>query len=123
MGAPLYLAGSGYLPLGQFTSQVIAPLLQKFGSAFGGVMGWEFSYDQDGRWAKGTAQALAGEASTPTPGQEYAVQPGDTLYNIATVAYGGATAGHGVTAIEAANPGIDANDLQIGQQIYIPVLS
>ena len=60
MGVPLNPAGSGYLPLDQFTSQVIAPLLQTFGPAFGGVMGWEFSYDQGGTWAEGTAQALAG---------------------------------------------------------------
>jgi chitinase len=115
MGVPLYLAGSGYLPLDQFTSQVIAPLQQRFGSAFGGVMGWEFSYDQCGTWAEGTAQALAGGTGTPTPGQEYAIWPGDTPHNIATVAYGAATAGQGVTATEAANPGIDPDDLQIGQ--------
>jgi chitinase len=77
MGVPLDPAGSGYLPLDQFTSQVIAPLLQTFGSAFGGVMGWEFSYDQGGTWAEGTAQALAGGTGTPTPGQEYTIQPGD----------------------------------------------
>jgi chitinase len=69
MGVPLNPASSGYLPLGQFTSQVIAPLLQTFGSAFGGVMGWEFSYDQGGTWAEGTAQALAGGTGTPAPGQ------------------------------------------------------
>ena len=60
MGVPLNPAGRGYLPLDQFTSQVIAPLLQTFGPAFGGIMGWEFSYDQCGTWAEGTAQALAG---------------------------------------------------------------
>jgi chitinase len=73
MGVPLDPAGSGYLPLDQFTSQVIAPLLQTFGSAFGGVMGWEFSYDQGGTWAEGTARALAGGTGTPTPGQEYTI--------------------------------------------------
>jgi hypothetical protein len=127
MGVPLdpAAAGSGYLPLDQFTSQVITPLLQAFGSAFGGVMGWEFSYDQGGTWAEEVAQALAGGTGTPTPtpGQEYTIQPGDTLYNIATAAYGAANADQGVTAIEAANPGIDPNNLQIGQQIYIPVLT
>lgn len=66
MGVTLDPAGSGYLPLGQFTGQVIAPLLQAFGPAFGGVMGWEFSYDQGGTWAAGTAQALAGGSGTPT---------------------------------------------------------
>jgi chitinase len=122
MGVPLDPAGSGYLPLGQFTSQVIAPLRQAFGSAFGGVMGWEFSYDQDGTWAEGTAQALGG-TGTPTPGQEYTIRPGDTLYSIATFAYSAANASQGVTAIATANPGIDPDDLQIGQQIYIPVLA
>jgi hypothetical protein len=70
MGVPLNPASSGYLPLDQFTSQVIAPLLQTFGPAFGGVMGWEFSYDQCGTWAEGTAQALVGGTGTPAPGQE-----------------------------------------------------
>jgi chitinase len=70
MGVPLNPASSsGYLPLDQFTSQVIAPLRQTFGSAFGGVMGWEFSYDQGGTWAEGTAQALAAGTDTPIPGQ------------------------------------------------------
>jgi hypothetical protein len=122
-GAPLDPAGNGYLPIDQFTSHVIAPLLQTFGSAFGGVVGWEFSYDQGGAWAEGIAQALAGGKGMPTPGQEYTIQPGDTLYNIATVAYAATNAGQGVTAIEAANPGIDPDDLQIGQQICIPILT
>ena len=120
-GTPLDPAGSGYLPLGQFVGQVIAPLLQKFGSAFGGVMGWEFSYDQGGTWAEGIAQALAGGTGVPVPGREYTIQPGNTLYGIATVVYGAANAAQGVTAIQAANPGIDAYDLRIGQQIHIPV--
>jgi mannan endo-1,4-beta-mannosidase len=54
--------------------------------------------------------------------QEYTIQPGDTLDSIATAAYGAANADTGVAAIEAANPGIDPNDLQIGQEIMIPVL-
>ena len=124
MGAPLDPATGGYLSLDEFTRQVIAPLLQTFGPAFGGVMGWEFSYDQDGTWAEETAQALAGGPGTgaPTPGQQYTIRAGDTLYSIATAAYGAADADQGVTAIEAANPGIDPDDLQIGQVIYIPVL-
>jgi chitinase len=125
MGAPLDPATGGYLQLGEFTGQVIAPLLQTFGPAFGGAMGWEFSYDQDGTWAQGIAQALAGGTGTgaPTPGQPYTVQAGDTLYSIATAAYGAADAGQGVTGLEAANPGIDPDDLQIGQVIYVPVLT
>jgi chitinase len=124
-GAPLDPATGGYLPLDEFASQVIAPLLQTFGSAFGGVMGWEFSYDQDGTWAEGTAHALADRTGTgpPTPGRRYTIRAGDTLYSIATTAFGAADAHHGVTAIEGANPGIDPDDLQIGQVIYIPVLA
>ena len=57
------------------------------------------------------------------PGQEYTIQPGDTLYSIATAAYGAASADAGVTAIENANPGINPDDLQPGQQIMIPVLA
>lgn len=58
----------------------------------------------------------------PVPGQEYAIRSGDTLNAIAAAAYGPASADAGVTAIEAANPGINPNDLQIGQEIMIPVL-
>ena len=60
--------------------------------------------------------------STPTPGQKYAIRPGDTLFSIATAAYGAANASQGVTAIEAANSGLNPTDLQAGQQINIPVL-
>ena len=125
MGAPVGLdaAGSGYLQLDEFTSQVVAPLRQTFGSAFGGVMGWEFSFDQGGTWAQGIAQALAGGTDTPTPGQQYTIQPEDTLNKIATAAYGAANTGQGVTAIEQANPTIVPDDLQIGQKIYIPFLA
>jgi mannan endo-1,4-beta-mannosidase len=59
---------------------------------------------------------------SPVPGKEYTIQAGDTLFSIATGAYGPANAGAGVAAIEAANPGIDPDDLQIGQEIMIPVL-
>jgi hypothetical protein len=30
---------------------VVDPLMVQFGTAFGGVMGWEFSLDKDGSWA------------------------------------------------------------------------
>ena len=61
-------------------------------------------------------------SSPPVPGQPYTIQSGDTLNSIATAAYGASNADAGVTAIENANPGINPNDLQIGQQIKIPVL-
>lgn len=56
LGAPVSgdsaCASSGYLPLDQLTSEVITPLKQEYGSAFGGVMGWEFAYDPGGAWAQ-----------------------------------------------------------------------
>jgi len=51
-------AGSGYLPLDQFMSQVIGQLRQQYPGAFGGVMGWEFAYDQNATWADGIGLAL-----------------------------------------------------------------
>src|SRR5271165_1217526 len=71
----------------------------------------------------GTGTPPPGPAGTPTPGQQYAIKPGDTLFSIATTAYGAANATQGVTAIEAANPGINPTALQAGQEINIPALS
>jgi len=48
----------GYLPLDQMVANVIAPLQGTFGSQFGGVMGWQFAFDQAGAWANGIGQAL-----------------------------------------------------------------
>jgi chitinase len=48
----------GYIPLDQMVSNVIAPLQATFGSQFGGVMGWQFAFDQGGVWANGIGQAL-----------------------------------------------------------------
>jgi hypothetical protein len=59
---------------------------------------------------------------SPVPGQEYTIQAGDTLSSIAAAAYGAANADAGVAAIEAAKPGNDPDDHQIGQEIKIPVL-
>jgi predicted chitinase len=60
---------------------------------------------------------------SPTPGQQYTIQAGDTLFDLATAAFGAANANQGVTAIEAANPGIDPANLQIGQAISIPAVN
>ena len=60
VGAPVAAAAatSGYLPLDQFTSQVIGPLRQQYPGSFGGVTGWAFLYDQGGTWADGVGLAL-----------------------------------------------------------------
>jgi len=44
--------------LSDIASNVIPPLKAKYGSQFGGVVGWQFSYDQGGAWANGIRQAL-----------------------------------------------------------------
>jgi len=67
LGALLAEVGhdEGYLPLGQMVANVIAPLQAAFGSQFGGVMGWQFAFDQAGAWANGIGQALNTTNSTP----------------------------------------------------------
>jgi len=44
--------------LSDMVHNVIPPLKAKYGSQFGGVVGWQFSYDQGGAWANGIRQAL-----------------------------------------------------------------
>ena len=50
-------------------------------------------------------------------GGTYTVQKGDTLIKIARTHYGDA---HQWTKIAAANPGINANSIKVGQQIVLP---
>ena len=121
---------TGYITLGDMINNVIAPLEAQFGSQFGGVMGWEFAqdgpptYGGSGTWANGIGQALtapppattAPPPATLTP-EQYTVRSGDTLASIAQRFYGASTLW---TLIQAANPGIDPNNLQIGQQLKIP---
>jgi chitinase len=62
IGAPVSAdaAGTGYLPVDEFVSQVVVPARNplQFGSHFGGVMGWNFADDPDHAWATGIGQAL-----------------------------------------------------------------
>jgi chitinase len=44
--------------LSDMVQNVIPPLKAQYGSQFGGVVGWQFSYDQGGAWANGISQAL-----------------------------------------------------------------
>lgn len=53
----------------------------------------------------------------PAPAKEYVVQPGDTLYNIATRFLGD---GNRYREIEQANPGLKAESLSVGRKIHIP---
>jgi hypothetical protein len=68
VGALLPNAGTigtnGIISLGDMVQNVIMPLQSQFGAQFGGVMGWQFAFDQGGNWAKGVSQALAG---SPVP--------------------------------------------------------
>jgi chitinase len=122
VGVPVTAAGAGegFITLQDMTQNVITPLQAQFGSQFGGVMGWEFALDQNGAWASGIAQALGNATpnatSNPTS-QRYTIQSGDTLATIAQRFYDDSSLW---TVIQAANPGINPNNLQIGQQILIP---
>jgi nucleoid-associated protein YgaU len=113
----------GYITLGDMIGNVIAPLQAQFGSQFGGVMGWEFAqdgpptYGEAGAWAMGIWSALAATPPAMLTPQQYTVQSGDTLRSIAQRFYENRTLW---TLIRDANPGIDPNDLQIGQQLQIP---
>lgn len=55
--------------------------------------------------------------SRPAGGQTYTVQKGDTLYKIARDHYGDPKQW---TRIAAANPGMNANAIKVGQKITLP---
>ena len=58
-GANLYdRTPYGYPTTSQLVTEVIQPLRHDF-PRFGGVMGWELSYDTDGSWGQGVAKSLA----------------------------------------------------------------
>jgi nucleoid-associated protein YgaU len=123
VGTPLssssLCAGEGYIALPDFIQQVIIPLQGEFGSQFGGVMGWEFAFDQGGTWATGIAQALG---TVPPPvlplsPEQYTVQSGDTLASIAQTFYGDSSLW---TLIQNANGIANPEDIQVGQQLQIP---
>lgn len=59
-----------------------------------------------------------GQSESVAPSLTYTVQPGDTLSRIAAGAYGD---GEAFSVIVEANPGLDPNNLAIGQQIKLPV--
>lgn len=50
-------------------------------------------------------------------GGTYTIQKGDTLFKIARAKYGDPSA---VNKIKAANPGLDANHIKVGQKIKLP---
>jgi chitinase len=55
----LLSGGEGIPSLNDMVHNVIPSLKATFGAQFGGVMSWQFSFDQGGSWAKGVGQALA----------------------------------------------------------------
>ena len=60
-------------------------------------------------------QSMSFSGPPPCPnGFLYTIQPGDTYFLLAQ------RFGTTVAAIQAANPGVDPNNLQIGQVICIP---
>lgn len=61
--------------------------------------------------------AMGNSSGSGAGGRYYRIRQGDTLVGISRAVYGTPTM---VTAIEAANPGLSARDLQIGQRIRLP---
>ena len=59
--------------------------------------------------------------STPTVGQDYVIKSGDSLFSIASAAYGEANAQNGVNKIKEAN-NLENNSITAGQKIQIPKL-
>ena len=57
----------------------------------------------------------------PTVGQDYIVKSGDSLFSIASAAYGEANAQNGVNKIKEAN-NLENNSITAGQKIQIPKL-
>ena len=60
-------------------------------------------------------------SKNPTVGQDYIVKSGDSLFSIASAAYGEANAQNGVNKIKEAN-NLENNNISAGQKIQIPKL-
>ena len=60
-------------------------------------------------------------SKNPTVGQDYIVKSGDSLFSIASAAYGEANAQNGVNKIKEAN-NLENNNIAAGQKIQIPKL-
>ena len=58
-------------------------------------------------------------SSTPVAGQDYIVKSGDSLFTIASIAYGEGNSQNGVEKIKEAN-NISNNNIAAGQKIQIP---
>jgi chitinase len=59
--------GEGVITLADMVQNVITPLKAAYGAQFGGVMSWQFSFDQGGNWANGIWQALVAGSPVPVP--------------------------------------------------------
>ena len=60
-------------------------------------------------------------STTPVAGQDYIIKAGDSLFAIASKAYGEANSQNGVEKIKEAN-NISNNNIAAGQKIQIPKL-
>ncbi len=58
VGKPYSSRVEGYQPAVQVVSEILEPLLEKYGDRFGGFMAWEYSEDPAGDWARRVAVAL-----------------------------------------------------------------
>lgn len=48
----------GFMPVDEIISDLVRPLQSAYGKEFGGVMGWQFSRDPNGDWARRLGKAL-----------------------------------------------------------------
>lgn len=65
------------------------------------------------------SESLGVVSTTPVAGQDYVIKSGDSLFVIASKAYGEANAQNGVEKIKEAN-NISNNNIAAGQKIQIP---
>ena len=69
----------------------------------------------------GNSESEGVVSTTPVAGQDYIIKAGDSLFAIASKAYGEANSQNGVEKIKEAN-NISNNNITAGQKIQIPKL-
>lgn len=63
LGKPYSKQVNGYQPMTEVSSQIINPLIKKYGQSFGGFMAWEFIQDDQGIWAEAVKKSMENNTS------------------------------------------------------------
>lgn len=90
-------------------------LAQRFGLAVEAIVAANPGVNPDNLQIGQQVCIPAPPPSPPCPGRTYTIRPGDTFFGLAR------RFGITVRDLMAANPGVDPHNLQVGQQICIPV--